>query len=173
MSILLLLLIVLAGSALAFGNGPAMLPLLRRWLVGERGPLTEEQLMYAFALSQVTPGQGNLYVASVGFMLSGTAVALLAVLVINLPGVLVLPLARCYERTRHLAVVRRAVRGLTSASTGLIFATCAEMGRDALAEPTGWVVFFTVLAMTLSLRWGSLSSLLIGSCAGLLFRVCV
>src|SRR5262249_28906963 len=126
------LLLVLAFNALALGNGPVMIPLFRRGLVEERGALTLDQLLYAFAVAQVTPGQANVYVASLGYMLHGLGGALLAVLVMVLPGYTMLPLVHGYESLRHAPVVQRFSRGLAAASVGLIFAATAEIAREAL-----------------------------------------
>ena len=61
-----LVLLVFVSNALTFGNGPAMIPLLERTLVEERQVQTTGQLLYAFAIAPVTPGQANDYVTSIG-----------------------------------------------------------------------------------------------------------
>ena len=43
-------------SAITFGGGAAMLPLLQRELVEKRQWVTEEELMDYYAISQCTPG---------------------------------------------------------------------------------------------------------------------
>ena len=119
MSLGAFLLMVLGFNTLALGNGPVMIPLFRRGLVEERVVLGTDQLLYAFAIAQVTPGQNNVYVASLGYMVHGLAGGLLAILVMVLPGYTMLLLLRGYESLRNAPRVRRFSRGLTAASVGL------------------------------------------------------
>src|SRR5205823_1042679 len=104
-------------------------------LVEERGALTLDQLLYAFAVAQVTPGQANVYVASLGYMLHGLGGALLAVLVMVLPGYTMLPLVPGHESLRHAPVVRRLGRRLASdlvdlPGLGLVERAGADQGVD-------------------------------------------
>ena len=165
------LLLVLAFNTLALGNGPVMIPLFRRGLVEERGALSLDQLLYAFAVAQVTPGQANIYVASLGYMLHGFAGALLAVLVMVLPGYTMLPLLHGFEAVRDAPLVRGFSRGLAAVSVGLIFAATVEIGREALTSPASWAVLAVTLTLAWGLRWRSLPSLAVGSGLGLLFQL--
>jgi len=65
-SLLELCALVFTFNALTFGNGPAMIPLLQANLVDRRGVLSTDQLLYAFTIARVTPGQANTYVAAIG-----------------------------------------------------------------------------------------------------------
>jgi chromate transport protein ChrA len=76
MSLLDLALVILVANALTFGNGPVMIPLLEEQLVEGAGVLSVQELLYAFAIARVIPGQANAYVASIGFMLKGLPGAL-------------------------------------------------------------------------------------------------
>jgi chromate transporter len=167
MMLLPFLLLVLIFTIMAFGNGPAMLPLFQKTLVEDQGILSVEQMLYAFAISQVTPGQANLFVTSIGFMLFGLGGALLATLAMVSPAYLMLPLMRGYERVRSLALVRRFTRGLTSASVGLILAATVQIGRSSLTQPIGWFAFVLTLALCRLVRWKPLPSLLTASATGM------
>lgn len=166
-------LLVFAYNLLALGNGPVMVPLFRRSLVEGRSLLTTDQLLYAFAIAQVTPGQANLFVASVGYMLFGIIGALLAAAVINLPGYTMLVLVRGYERFGKIRAVRRFTRGMTTASVGLILAATVEIGRQSLTHPIGWVVFLLTLALTSFWNCPPLLSLLAAASTGLLLKICM
>jgi chromate transporter len=142
------LLLVFALNAVALGNGPVMIPLFQKSLE-EGGVLSEEQFLFAVAVGQVTPGQANLYVAALGYLLFGIGGALLAVLVIVLPAYLVLPLVRGYEHIRHFRLAQRFTRGMTAASVGLILAAALQIGSRSLTGRDGWVVFVLVLGFML------------------------
>ncbi|HJT78542.1 MAG TPA: chromate transporter [Gemmataceae bacterium] len=171
MRLIAFLLRVCAYNALAFGNGTVMVPLVKKSFVENQQLLTEQQLLYAFAIAQVLPGQANLYVASMGYMVFGLGAAFLAITVVNVPGYLMLPLAAWYGRVRDLWLIKNSIRGLTAASVGLVFAATADVGRHALTRPAGWVAFLLTLAFAHLLRWNALVSLVLASGVALLVRV--
>jgi chromate transporter len=164
-------LLVFAYNAVAMGNGPAMLPFFQKDMVEGRGVPSPDQFLYAFTLAQVTPGQANLYVSSIGYMLYGMTGAILAALVIVLPGYLMLPLVRGYERFRHVQVIRRFSRGLTCGSVGLICAAAVEIARSSLRDPIGWLILALTLVLTQGLRWKPLPSLVTACCTGMLLQM--
>lgn len=166
MSLLELCAVVFTANALTFGNGPAMVPLLQANLVDRRGVLSTDQLLYAFTIARVTPGQANTYVAAIGYMLYGLPGALATTAAIQLPGYLMLPLLWGSQRLRAVRLVPAFTRGLTVASVGLIFAATLSIGRSTL---TGWVsvaVFAAALAMTQLLRWNPLVVLAVSTLLG-------
>jgi chromate transporter len=168
MTLIAFAILVFTFTVMAFGNGPAMLPLFQKGLVEEQGILSVEQMLYAFAISQVTPGQANLFVTSVGFMLFGLGGALLATLALVAPAYFMLPLMHGYERVRKWVVVRRFTRGLTSASVGLILAATVQIGQTSLTHPIGWVAFLLTLGFSRLVKWKPLPSLLAASCTGMI-----
>jgi chromate transport protein ChrA len=131
---------------MTFGNGPVMIPLLQTNLVGGSGVLTQNQLIYAFTIARVTPGQADLYVASIGYMLYEMPSAVLTT----------------------LAIMLRFTRGLTVTSVGLILAAVVQIARGALTQPIAGVVFFATLMMTQILKWNVLMALAVAGCLGLL-----
>jgi chromate transporter len=155
-------------NGLAMGNGHVMLPLVRKALVADHGVITLDLLLYAFALAQVVPGQANLYVASLGYSLYGVVPGLLAVVAINVPAYLMLPVVRCHRKLRHVHAVNQFTRGLTSASVGLILAATLSIARHALSGPAGWVVFLMTLSLNQMLKWSAIVSLATAASAGIM-----
>ena len=45
-----------------------------------------------------------------------------------------------------------------------------QIARDALTQPTAWVVLFATLIMTQLLKWNALIALAVASCLGLLLK---
>lgn len=170
MSLFELVVLIFTFNLMTFGSGPVMVPLLQANLVEQRGVLSIDQLLYAFTVGRITPGQANMYVASIGYMLFGPIGAVLAMLAIMLPGYTMLPLLRGYDRFGDAPVVRSFTRGLTSTSVGLIFAATVKMGGGALDTPIAWVVFTLTLALVYLLKQNQILSLLVASATGLLLR---
>lgn len=171
MSVLELTLVVLVANALTFGNGPVMIPLLRERLVDGAHVLSLDQLLYAFAIARVIPGQANAYVASVGYMIHGLPGAVLATAAIQLPGYAMLPLQRGYAHLRESRAVRGFTRGLVAASVGLIFAAVLGIARRTLTEPISWVVFAAALALSYATRWHPVVILAVTSALGIGLRL--
>jgi chromate transporter len=156
MSLPQLVLVILVYNLLAFGNGSAILALLQHRLVQDAGLLSLDQFLYAYALGRVTPGQNNLYLASIGYMAYGWLGAFLAIVAIQIPGYVVLPVLKIYERLRDLGWVQGFIRGLAAASVGLMFAVAFQIGRQALTGLVPWVVFLSTLALVFLARRGLL-----------------
>ena len=152
------LVVIFTYNLLTFGNGSAVLALLQHRLV-DTGVLNLDQFLYAYALGRVTPGQNNLYLASVGYMIYGWLGALAAIVAIQLPGYLVIPVLKGYERVRHQRSVQGFIRGLTAASVGLMFAVAFNIGREALTGAVPWIVFLATLALVFLAKRGLLTGM--------------
>ncbi|HAF13379.1 MAG TPA: hypothetical protein DHU55_01765 [Blastocatellia bacterium] len=170
MSLWKLALLIALFNLMTFGNGPVMIPLLQTHLVEGARVLTEDQLLYAFTIARVTPGQANFYVASIGYMLYGIPGAIVATLVIMLPGYIMIPLLHGYEHLRDSRWIKSFTKGLTVTSVGLILAAVVQIARGTLTQPIAWVVLLATLVMTQLLKWNILVALAAVSCLGLLLK---
>ncbi len=153
MSLPALVFFIFVYNLLTFGSGPVMVPLLQHQLVEQTSLLTLDQFLYAYALGRATPGQANLYVAALGFMTYGWAGAIAMVLAIQVPGYLMLPLVRGYERFREVEAVRGFTRGLTAVSVSLMVSVTISIGRVALTNWITIVVFALTLGLIVGRRW--------------------
>ena len=170
MSLWKLALLIAVFNLMTFGNGPVMVPLLQTHLVEGARILTEDQLLYAFTIARVTPGQANFYVVSIGYMLYGIAGAIVATLAIILPGYIMIPLLHGYEHLRDSRWINGFTKGLTVTSVGLILAAVVQIARAELTQPIAWVVLLATLVMTQLLKWNILVALVAVSCLGLLLK---
>jgi chromate transporter len=147
-------------NMLTFGNGSVMAALLQNVFVKQAHVLTNEQLLYAFALARVTPGQANVYVASIAYMMFGLTGSVLSMVVIAAPSYLMLPLMRSYQLLRGVKQVRGLTRGLASTAVGLLLATSWNLSKDSLNAPVTWIVLAVGLGLMLFTRLPTLASLL-------------
>jgi chromate transporter len=166
MSLLGLVILVLGFNLLTFGNGPVMVPLLQRHLVGEGGILSLDQFLYAYALGRATPGQANLYVAALGYMTYGWAGAVATIAAIQVPGYLMLPLVRGYERFRDVGAVRGFTRGLTAVSVSLMLSLTWDIGRQTLSDAITVIVFALSLGLITLRHWNALYAMLAAGALG-------
>jgi chromate transporter len=170
MTLLALVGVVLAFNLMTFGNGPVMIPLLQHELVDTRRVLTLDQLLYAFAIARATPGPANMYVAAIGYFLDGLPGAILTMLALILPGYLMVPFVRVYDRLRDRESVGAFVGGLTAASVGVIFAAIVGMARSSLTEVASWIVFGLALGLLAVPRVPALAAVALAALAGLGLR---
>jgi len=170
MSLWKLALLIALFNLMTFGNGPVMVPLLQTHLVEGARILTEDQLLYAFTIARVTPGQANFYVVSIGYMLYGITGAIVATLAIILPGYIMIPLLHGYEHLRDSRWINGFTKGLTVTSVGLILAAVVQIARAELTQPIAWVVLLATLVMTQLLKWNILVALVAVTCLGLLLK---
>lgn len=153
-------------NVLSFGNGSVMAAVLQNTFVQQAHALSNEQLLYAYALARVTPGQANLYVASIAYMMFGLPGALLSMVVIAAPSYTMIPLLRSYERLRGNRAVQHFTRGLASTAVGVLLATTWNLGRESLNVPLAWVVLGVALALMLLTRVPTPLSLAVATLVG-------
>jgi len=139
-------------SLLAIGGAITTAPDMQRFVVGERGWLSDAQFTVSVALAQAAPGPNVLFVAVVGFNVGGLA-GLLATLVGTLLPSTLLTLAatRWGEQRRESRAVRAFTAGLTPLTIGLLLAsgwillepTRTHPGTAALVAATLWLMLRT------------------------------
>lgn len=125
-----------------FGGGYAMLPLIQSEVLSH-GWLTAEEIVNFIAVSESTPGPFAVNIATyVGRVTAGIAGALCATLGVVLPSFLViLIVARFYERFRKSKLVEGAMSGLRPTVIGLIASALLSLGKGVFAptEDMGWL----------------------------------
>ena len=113
-----------------FGGGYAMLPLIQA-AVEQKGWLTEEALVNFVAVSESTPGPFAVNISTyIGSVMAGIPSAACATFGVALPSfVIILVVARFYDRFRESRVVSGVMTGLKPAVIGLIGAAIITMGK--------------------------------------------
>jgi chromate transporter len=170
-SLTLLFLFFLKVGAVLFGSGYVLLAFLRADLVERWGWLTENQLLDAIAIGQVTPGPLFTTATFIGYLLAGNVGAVLATVGIFLPAfVFVAVSAPFVPRLRASPVAGAFLDGVIVASLGLMAVVTWQLGRAALVDWT--TVLLAVVAGLLLVRCHLNSAWLVlgGAAAGLLLR---
>ena len=123
-----------------FGGGYAMLPLIQQE-VEAHGWLETADIVNFIAVSESTPGPFAVNIATyVGMVTAGWAGAVCATLGVVMPSVIVILLvAKFYERFRRSPLVAGAMSGLRPAVIGLIAAALLSLGRGVFF-PDGFVL---------------------------------
>jgi chromate transporter len=158
------------GSVL-FGSGYVLVAFLQGQLVDARGWLTEQQLLDAVAIGQVTPGPLFTTATFIGYLLAGVPGAVVATVGIFLPGfVLVALTGPLIPRLRRSAVFGAFLDGVVAGSLALMVWVAWVLGRDAIVD--GWTVALALASALLLLRRRVNATWLVlgGALAGLVIK---
>lgn len=129
-ALLLLFLEFLKMGALTFGGGYAMIPFIEETVL-RHDWMTTTELVDFIAVSESTPGAFAVNISTyVGSEVEGLLGALLATVGLVLPPFLIIILiAKVYERIKSNTLVQGAMLGLKSTVVGLIAATVLSVGK--------------------------------------------
>ena len=127
-------------GAFTFGGGYAMLPLIQEE-VAAKGWVDAASLVDFVAVSESTPGPFAINMATyVGAEVGGVFGAVCATLGVVVPSfVVILIVAKCYDRFRQSKVVKGCMSGLKPAVVGLIGGAIVSVGATVFF-PAGWAV---------------------------------
>ncbi|MBI4266731.1 MAG: chromate efflux transporter [Acidobacteria bacterium] len=155
------------GSVL-FGSGYVLLAFLRADFVERLGWLTEQQILDATAIGQMTPGPVFTTATFVGYLLAGPMGAGVATVGIFLPAFVFVALSGpLVPRMRRSPVAGAALDGVNVASLALMAVVAWQLGRAALIDPL--TIALTVLGLVALVRFRVNSAWLVaaGGLAGL------
>ena len=138
-------------GAVTFGGGYAMLPILQRELVDDRGWTTEAELTDYFAIGQCTPGIIAVNTATfVGQKQAGILGGIVATLGIVFPSlVIITALAGVINSFSHLAWVQHAFAGIRVCVCVLIFNAVVKLFKGSVKDWAAGLIFLAVLAASL------------------------
>jgi chromate transporter len=137
-------------GAVLFGSGYVLLAFLRADFVERLGWLTERQLIDAVTVGQITPGPLFTTATFIGYIVAGTAGAIVATIAIFLPGFVFVGLSGpLIPRIRRSPFLGAALDGVNVASLALMAIVTWQLGRSALVSPLAIVVFAVSLVLLL------------------------
>jgi len=139
-------------GAFTFGGGYAMLPLIQEE-VAAKGWIDSAALVDFVAVSESTPGPFAINMATyVGSEVGGVFGAVCTTMGVVLPSfVVILIVAKCYDKFRQSKVVQGCMSGLKPAVVGFIGSAVLSVAITVLF-PAGWTVaVFTQLSFYIAL----------------------
>ncbi len=132
-----------------FGGGYAMLPILQRELVDNKGWATEEELADYYAIGQCTPGVIAVNTATfVGHKITGPAGGVIATLGVVFPSItIILVIAAFLQNFSHIPAVIHAFAGIRACVCALILVSVLKLRRSSVVDALTWVIFLAVFAL--------------------------
>lgn len=159
-------------GVMTFGGGYAMLPILQREVVENKGWATDEELTDYFAIGQCTPGVIAVNTATfIGQKRRGILGGIAATLGVVFPSlVIIAALAGVITTFSHLAWVQHAFAGIRVCVCVLIFNAVLKLWKGAVKDVWGLVIFLVILALSVFTKLSPIIYVLAAAVAGLLIK---
>jgi len=145
-------------GAVAFGSGFTIMPLLQQEVVISHHWLTMQQFADGIAFGQITPGPFLITSTFIGYKIAGITGSIIATLGMFFPSFFyTLVVTEIYERIKSNKWIRRAIRGVMGAFTGMLAWVLLSLGETSLKSPFLfiWAVgsFILVRYFKLNILW--------------------
>ena len=122
-------------GAVLFGSGYVLLAFLRADFVERLGWLTEQQLLDAIAIGQITPGPVFTTATFIGFLLGGPVGSVAATVGIFLPAFVFVALTRpLVHRMRRSPRTAALLDGINAGSLAMMVFVLAHLARSAITD---------------------------------------
>lgn len=155
-------------GSILYGSGYVLLAFLRADFVVHLGWLTDQQLIDAIAIGQVTPGPVFTTATFIGYVLSGVPGALLATLGIFLPSFVFVALSSpLIPKLRNSKFFGSLLDGINAVSLGLMAAVLVQLGRSSLIDPVTILIGLISAILLIRYRVNSTWLILGGGIIGL------
>ena len=135
-------------GAMTFGGGYAMLPILQREVVENKGWAEEAELADYYAIGQCTPGIIAVNVATfIGYKKRGVVGGIFATLGVVFPSlIIIMALAGMISAFSDFAAVQHAFAGIRVCVTVLVFNAVVKLWKSAVVDKLTLAIFLVVFA---------------------------
>ncbi len=159
-------------GVMTFGGGYAMLPILQREVVTNKGWATEEELMDYFAIGQCTPGVIAVNTGTfIGQKLAGIPGGICATLGVVFPSLVIISaLAGVIEAFSHLVWVQKAFGGIRVCVCVLILNAVVKLYKKAVVDKTTFVIFLLVMLGSTFTNLSPVVFVLIAAVSGIILK---
>ncbi len=133
-----------------FGGGYAMLPMLQKELVENKGWTTNEELIDYYAIGQCTPGVIAVNVATfVGYKTKGILGGIFATLGMITPSIIIVGIIAAFlEGFQDYEVVQWAFSGIRAAVVALILSSMWKIAKKSIVDIFAFVIFILVAILS-------------------------
>jgi chromate transporter len=154
-------------SLLAIGGAITTAPDMQRWVVGERGWLSDAQFTASVALAQAAPGPNVLFVAVIGWNVGGLMGVLATMAGSMLPSSTLALLATRWGAARADAIGVRAFKaGMAPLTIGLLLATGWVLAEPARPHAGALLLVAGTVALMLRTKLSPLWPIAVGALVG-------
>lgn len=156
-------------GAVLYGSGYVLLAFMRADFVVRLGWLTDQQLLDAIAIGQVTPGPVFTTATFVGYLLGNVPGAVLATIAIFLPAFIFVAISNPFiPKLRQSTWASGLLDGVNVTSLGLMAAVTLQLGQAALIDPVTVVWAGVAAVLLFRFKLNATWLMVIGALLGLL-----
>ena len=155
-----------------FGGGYAMLPMLERELIDNRGWTTNEELMDYFAVAQCTPGVIAVNTGTfIGYKLYGNLGGIVATLGVVFPSLVIITIIAAFiQNFAHLPAVQSAFAGIRVCVCVLILNAVVKLWKKSVVDWKTLLIFIAVFACSVFLSISPVIYVLAAAIAGIIVK---
>lgn len=162
-------------GAVTFGGGYAMLPILQREVVENKGWASDEELADYYAIGQCTPGVIAVNVATfIGRKKAGISGSITATIGVVFPSVVIISmLAGVIQTYSHLEWVKHAFSGIRVCVCVLIFNAVLKLFSKAVIDFPTTIIYTAILSCAVFLNLSPVLFVILAGLAGVILKVMV
>lgn len=163
-----LFLIFFRVGAFTFGGGYAMIPILEREFVTQRGWITSEDMLNYVAIGQSTPGIIAVNMATfIGYRRCKTLGSAAATLGVITPSVIIITLIAAFiSNFSEYVYVQKALSGINIAVAVILVSAVWDLGKKSVTDIIGFslavTAFLAVVVFDINSIWLILFALAVG-----------
>lgn len=159
-------------GGLTFGGGYAMLPMLQKEVVENRGWATEEELADYYAIGQCTPGIIAINTATfVGYRKFGVAGGIVATMGVVFPSLVIITIIAAFiSNFADLPVVRHAFAGIRVCVCVLILNAVLKLRKNSVVDKPTSILFFAVFLLSAFTPLSPVVFVVLAGLAGILLK---
>ena len=159
-------------GVMPYGGGYAMLPMLERELIDNRGWTTNEELMDYFAVAQCTPGVIAVNTATfIGYKLYGNLGGIVATLGVVFPSLVIITIIAAFiQNFAHLSAVQSAFAGIRVCVCVLILNAVVKLWKKSVVDWKTLLIFVAVFACSVFLSISPVIYVLAAAIAGIIVK---
>ena len=160
-------------GVMTFGGGYAMLPILQREVVENKGWATDEELTDYFAIGQCTPGVIAVNTATfIGKKYQGAVGGIVATLGVVFPSLVIITLlAGVIEYFSALAWIKNAFAGIRVCVCVLIFNSVLKLWKKAVIDRWTLGIYLLILALALTFDCSPVVFVILAALCGIVLCV--
>lgn len=159
-------------GGLTFGGGYAMLPMLQKEVVENRGWATEEELADYYAIGQCTPGIIAINTATfVGYRQFGVVGGIVATLGVVFPSLVIITIIAAFiSNFADLPLVQHAFAGIRVCVCVLILNAVLKLRKNSVIDKPTSALFFAVFLLSVFTPLSPVVFVILAGLAGILLK---
>jgi chromate transporter len=139
-------------GALIFGSGMVLFAFIQRDVVNNYGWLTQQQLIDAIAVGQMTPGPVLSTATFIGFLVSGWQGAIIATIAVFLPSfIIIILIGPIIPRLRKSPTAQAFLKGVNAGVVALILTVSLTLFKSAIIDL--WTILIMIVGLFVLLRF--------------------